>query len=126
MGIKVAVTVGVSMAIIVALILSTTNPTAVGPLGVLAFFACMYLFSVCLFYVFIVLAQKIAAIFFGKKNQIQSVNTSGKKSYYYSTFIALVPPIYVGMQSVGDAGLFEMVLLLLFELLACFYVYKRY
>ena len=69
MGIKVAVTVGVSMAIIVALILSMTNPTAVGPLGVLAFFACAYLFFVCLFYVFIVLAQKIAAIFFGKKNQ---------------------------------------------------------
>ena len=39
MGIKVAVTVGVSMAIIVALILSMTNPTAVGPLGVITFFA---------------------------------------------------------------------------------------
>ena len=126
MGIRIAIIVGVSMAIIIALILSVTSPTTAGPLGVLAFFACMYLFSVCLFYVFIVLAQKIAAIFFGKKNQIQSVNTSGKKSYYYSTVIALVPPIYVGMQSVGDAGLFEMILLLLFELLACFYVYKRY
>lgn len=107
MGIRVAIIVGASMAIIIALILSVTSPTTAGPLGVLAFFACMYLFSVCLFYVFIVLAQKIAAIFFGKKNQIQSVNTSGKKSYYYSTFIALVPPIYVGMQSVGDAGLSE-------------------
>ena len=39
MGIKVAVTVGVSMVIIAALILSMTNPTAVGPLGVLAFFS---------------------------------------------------------------------------------------
>ena len=126
MGIRIAIIVGVSMAIIIALILNMTNPTTAGLLGVLAFFACMYLFSVGLFYVFIVLAQKIAAIFFGKKNQIQSVNTSGKKSYYYSTVIALVPPIYVGMQSVGDAGLFEMILLLLFELLACFYVYKRY
>lgn len=127
MGIKVAVTVGVSMAIIVALILSMTNPTAVGPLGVLAFFACAYLFFVCLFFVLIVLAQRITARFVREKNQIQLTNmSSNNKSYYYSTVVALVPPIYVGMQSVGDAGLFEMVLLLLFELLACFYVYKRY
>ena len=127
MGIKVAVTVGVSMAIIVALILSMTNPTAVGPLGVLAFFACAYLFFVCLFFVLIVLAQRITARFVREKNQIQLTNmSSNNKSYYYSTVVALVPPIYVGMQSVGDAGLFEMVFLLLFELMACFYVYKRY
>ena len=64
MGIRVAIIVGASMAIIIALILSVTSPTTAGPLGVLAFFACMYLFSVCLFYVFIVLAQKIGDIFF--------------------------------------------------------------
>ena len=128
MGIKVAVTVGVSMAIIVALILSMTNPTAVGPLGVLAFFACAYLFFVCLFFVLlIVLVQRITARFVREKNQIQLTNmSSNNKSYYYSTVVALVPVIYVGMQSVGGAGLFEIILLLLFEVLACFYVYKRY
>ena len=57
----------------------------------------------------------------------RSTNTSSNnKSYYYSTVVALVPVIYVGMQSVGGAGLFEIVLLSLFEVLACFYVYKRY
>lgn len=127
MGIKVAVTVGVSMAIIVALILSMTNPTAVGPLGVLAFFACAYLFFVCLFFVLIVLVQRITARFVREKNQIQLTNmSSNNKSYYYSTVVALVPVIYIGMQSVGSAGLFEIILLSLFEVLACFYVYKRY
>ncbi len=127
MGIKVAVTVGVSMVIIAALILSMTNPTAVGPLGVLAFFACTYLFFVCLFFVLIVLVQRITARFAREKNQIQLTNTpSNNKSYYYSTVVALVPVIYVGMQSVGGAGLFEIILLSLFEVLACFYVYKRY
>ena len=75
MGIKVAVTVGVSMAIIAALILSMTNPTAVGPLGVLTFFACTYLFFVCLFFVLIVLVQRITARFVREKNQIQLTNT---------------------------------------------------
>ena len=127
MGIKVAVMVGVSMAIIVALILSMTNPTAVGPLGVLAFFACAYLFFVCLFFVLIVLVQRITARFVREKNQIQLTNmSSNNKSYYYSTVVALVPVICIGMQSVGGAGLFEIILLLLFEVLACFYVYKRY
>ena len=69
MGIKVAVTVGVSMAIIAALILSMTNPTAVGPLGVLTFFACTYLFFVCLFFVLIVLVQRITARFVREKNR---------------------------------------------------------
>ena len=69
MGIKVAVMVGMPMAIVVALILSMTNPTAVGPLGVLAFFACAYLFFVCLFFVLIVLVQRIIARFAREKNQ---------------------------------------------------------
>ena len=75
----------------------------------------------------IVLVQRITARFVREKNQIQLANTpSNNKSYYYSTVVALVPVIYVGMQSVGGAGLFEIVLLSLFEVLACFYVYKRY
>ena len=96
-------------------------------MGVLAFFACAYLFFVCLFFVLIMLVQRITARFVREKNQIQLTNTpSNNKSYYYSTVIALVPVIYIGMQSVGGAGLFEIILLSLFEVLACFYVYKRY
>ena len=38
-----------------------------------------------------------------------------------STVVSLAPVIYVGMQSMGDVGIFEILLLGVFELLACFF-----
>jgi len=48
------------------------------------------------------------------------------KIYYYSTMISLAPTIYVGMQSMGGVGFFEVMLLAIFELLVCFFIHKRY
>ena len=65
----------------------------------------------------------MVARFFVKKSISE---TSQYKDYYYSTAIALSPTIYIGMQSMGDVGVFEIALLVIFELLACFFIYKRY
>jgi len=54
------------------------------------------------------------------------VHFSDRKLYYYATVVALSPVIYVGMQSVGGAGVFEIILLFIFEMLACFFVHKKY
>ena len=40
--------------------------------------------------------------------------------------ISLAPTIYVGMQSMGGVGFFEVMLLAIFELLVCFFIHKRY
>ena len=109
--------------ILTAVILNATNPSSAGPFGILAFFVCLYVLFICLTYVVFLTSERIAAKFFNFKN---SRSESKYKTYYYSTVISLAPVIYVGMQSMGDVGIFEILLLGVFELLACFFIHKRY
>ena len=109
--------------ILTAVILNATSPSSAGPLGILVFFVCLYALFICLTYIAIVMSRQVVARFFVKKSISE---TSQYKDYYYSTVIALSPTIYIGMQSMGDVGVFEIALLVIFELLACFFIYKRY
>lgn len=124
---KVVSLIAVFSAILIAVIINATSPSSAGPLGILVFFACLYVLFICLAYIIIVVSQRIVAKFFRNKNSPEvSWEGSRHKAYYYSTAIALAPTIYIGMQSMGDVGIFEVVLLIIFELLACFFIYKRY
>lgn len=48
-----------------------------------------------------------------------------RRSYYFSSVLALAPVMFIGMQSVGEVGIYEVVLVLLFVGIACVYVAKR-
>ena len=48
-----------------------------------------------------------------------------KRAYYYSTVLALAPVLLVGLQSVGAVSIYEICLVVLFEVIACVYVSKR-
>lgn len=122
MEIKIVSLIAVVLAVLIATILNATNPSSAGPLGILAFFVCSYVLFICLTYIVIMISRRVVARFFNKNIP----DTSRYKTYYYSTVIALSPTIYIGMQSMGDVGVFEIALLVIFELLACFFIYKRY
>lgn len=47
------------------------------------------------------------------------------RSYYFASVIALAPVMVVGMQSVGEVGLYELLLVILFVGIACVYIAKR-
>jgi len=117
MGMKIISFIALVALILTAVILNATNPSSAGP------FVCLYVLFICLTYVVFLTSERIAAKFFNFKN---SRNESKYKTYYYSTVISLAPVIYVGMQSMGDVGIFEILLLGVFELLACFFIHKRY
>jgi len=122
MGIKIVSLIAVVLAVLIAVILNATSPSSAGPLGILVFFVCLYVLFICLTYIVIMISRRMIARFFNKNIP----DTSQYKTYYYSTVIALSPTIYIGMQSMGDVGVFEIALLVIFELLACFFIYKRY
>lgn len=123
MGIKIASLVAVMAAVIAAVILNVTSPISAGPLGILALFICLYVLFICVSYIVIVVSRRLVVRFFNSKFVAER---SYRKVYYYSTVVALAPTVYVGMQSMGDVGIFEAVLLVIFELLACFFIHKRY
>lgn len=123
MGIRIVSFIALVATIFIAVLLNATNPSSAGPFGILAFFTCLYILFICIVYVIFLVSERIAANFFNF-NKIS--DKSKYKIYYYSTMISLAPTIYVGMQSMGGVGFFEVMLLAIFELLVCFFIHKRY
>jgi hypothetical protein len=50
---------------------------------------------------------------------------SFKRSYYFSTVIAAVPIMLIGLQSVGAVGFYEIALVVIFAIIGCLYISKR-
>lgn len=112
--------------ILVGLILTTTTPTSAGAIGILGIFVLSYIFLVSLLTFFIFGFSRFLSRFFvifSKNTQATPVPL--KKSYYYSSIIALAPVIILSMQSVNGVGGYEFGLICLLVVLGCLYVAKR-
>lgn len=107
-------------------LLLTTEPAAVGPVGILIVFVLMYVSTLgvvtFLLYGGSRMVSRIASYFTVKK-PIHLLSL--RRSYYFSSVIALAPVMIIGMQSVGGVGVYELLLIGLFELIACIYIAKR-
>lgn len=118
--------IGVLAVIFGMIILFALSPAQVGPLGILALFACGYVATACFLYVGLLALRRWGQRFLPMKYRLALEATSRVKVYYYASVIALLPIIQIGMQSIGDVGIMEMGLVFLFELLALFYIHKRF
>jgi len=107
-------------------LLNITAPVSASPLMILFIFILTYLSSLgitaYIIYGFSYIISHTSTIFATKK-PIERI--SFKRSYYYSTIIAAVPVMLVGLQSVGAIGIYEFFLVLFFALVGCLYVSKR-
>lgn len=121
------ISVSIIFAIVVLFImLQTTTPSTAGPLGILAVFMFAYVLAlgVLTFLLFGMskLSTRVMRLFTLKKLQ-QSLSLV--RAYYFSSVLALGPVIFMGMQSVGEVGVYDALLILLFVTVACFYIAKR-
>ena len=109
-------------------ILNFTTPSSVGPLGVLGLFILAY----------IVFAQIIVFLLYGSSRIFSLVKTTFAKEsvspkkehslmfyYKYSLALAMAPLVIIAQQSVGSVGVFELILILIIEIIACVYISKR-
>ena len=48
-----------------------------------------------------------------------------RKAYYFASVMGLAPVMFIGMQSVGEVGFYELVLIILFVGISCMYIAKR-
>jgi hypothetical protein len=106
--------------IFLMIMINLTTPSDIGPLGVLVFFTLVYL--TCLG-----VMVGICRVFFMIRRGIQrnKVRVSRKKSYYYGSILAFAPMMLIFMRSFGELNLLEVVLVILFVVVGCFYVSKR-
>jgi len=108
------------------LIINIASPSSIGPFGILIVFILIYLSSlgVVTFLIFWVsrIATVLSKIFVFKK---PIVPMSFRHSYYFGSMISAAPVILVGLGSVGAVGGYELLLVIIFLFVGCFYVSKR-
>lgn len=117
-------TLGAGSALV--LLLTTTNPSTVGPLGLLAVFFLLY----------VVLIGAMTELLWVGSGMVETVGrkvTSKRppkrlsltRSYYFSTVLALGPVMALALQSIGSLGIYEIGLIVAFLMIGTLYVSRR-
>ena len=122
---KILIIPGLAAAGLLFVVFTTISPSSGGAPAILVVFLLSYVALVCaLTFVLRYASVAIARLYkqaTGKTSRIFSL----KRSYYYSSVIALAPVIIVSLHSVGEVGAYEVGLIALFVFLGCVYVAKR-
>ena len=111
---------------LLSLMLVTTTPASAGPFGLLLLFVSAYLTCLGLISFFLYGVSRVivyASAGFAMRRPMQAM--SFRRAYYYSTILAAAPVMLIGLQSVGAVGLYEFVLVVIFEVIGCVYITKR-
>ena len=111
---------------LLSLMLVTTTPASAGPFGLLLIFITAYLTCLGLISFFLYGMSRVivyASAGFTMRRPMQALPF--RRSYYYSTVLSAAPVMLVGLQSVGAIGIYEFLLVVLFEVIGCVYITKR-
>lgn len=123
---RIIATLSLASLCVLSLMLTFTSPATAGPFGLLVIFITAYLTFVGL----------ISFFLFGMNRLIRMVSSGMtvrkplqkmefRRAYYFSTVLAAAPVMLIGLQSVQSIGVYEVILVLIFELVACLYVSRR-
>lgn len=124
--VRIIAIAGLLAAAVLILVINMTSPTTVGPLGILVVFFCIYVILVAcltlgLFFGSRLLARLLKSVVVRRPLQPMKL----LRAYYFSSIIALAPVMLIGMQSVGGAGFYDIILVLLFVVIGVVYTAKR-
>ena len=121
----IAITTVVSLCLLIIL-LNVTSPSTSDPFEILIIFIFAYLLSLGLvtFFIFGVsyLVSRLSVVFAARR---PTERLNFKRSYYYSTIVALAPVMLIGLQSVGVVNVYEILLICLFVIIGCLYISKK-
>lgn len=110
---------------LLVLLLQTTTPSTIPPIGILAFFVLFYTL-VLVGLTYFLLGLGLILGWLGRQlSWRRSFKLSLRRAYLYASVLAFAPVILVGMNSVGTTGVLDSFLVAVFEIIACFYVWRR-
>lgn len=125
LGRVLAISVTVAV-VLLTVILQTTTPATIGPLGILIVFVLMYVSAVGMLTFLLWSTNRLITrgmTYASVKRPLQPL--SMRKAYYFASVIALAPVMVIGMQSVGEVGFYELLLVIVFISISCVYIAKR-
>lgn len=100
-------------AVVLLVMLNFTTPTGIGPLGVLVFFAAVYVVMLGIAQLLVRGVMRLA------------IHGVSSKENLYSAVIAFGPIMLLLAKSLGSLGWFTVGLVMVFVFLACFLIAKR-
>jgi hypothetical protein len=95
---------------LIFVMMNLTTPAAIGPFGVLVFFTLLYILS------FGVASMGIWILF---------RKMSARRQYVYGTVVGFAPMMLLMVGAFGGIGVWQFVLVLCAEVIACFLISKR-
>ncbi|MFZ1243164.1 MAG: hypothetical protein WAQ22_03410 [Candidatus Saccharimonas sp.] len=109
--------------VLLSALLQVTSPSDVHPIVILSVLVLLYVLvlgalTLLIIGLFAVIKRVIP------KSQ-RSVTLDFKRSYYLASVLALGPVLLIGAQSIGRDSIYDVFLVIIFELVACFYIAKR-
>lgn len=127
---KIITIVAILSSLVLVLILNFVSPASAGPAVVMLVFIAGYALVVSLTAYFIHFLSRLYSKLLWRKTAANNLQiqrgVSFRKAYYYASVLALAPLIILAMQSVGELGVYETLLILILVSLGCFYVSKRF
>ncbi len=112
-------------AILLLILIQTTNPNESGPVGIFAVFFLLYVVFLGASTWLIRIGSEISAYIRTSLSKKPHSVLSITRSYYIGSVVALAPVMLIGMQSVSTLGFYEVFLVILFEIIGSFYILKR-
>lgn len=114
--------------VLLSVLLQSTDPATVGPWGILGVFILIYL--LCLGVLFMVFRF---GLYWGKKILMSQSNPKAvvtnqfdeKKAYYVASVLAFVPVTLLSMHAFSQIGWMDIMLVVVFVLIATFFITKR-
>lgn len=123
---RVIATVSIASLCVLTMVLVFTSPSTTGPFGLLVLFISAYLTFVGLISFFLFgINRLIVMVAAGMTLRKPLRPMEFRRAYYFSTVLAAAPVMLIGLQSVQSVGIYEVLLVLIFEVIACLYISRR-
>ena len=108
--------------VLLSAVMQSTTPSSIHPLGILFVFFLIYLLVLgVLTFLFYGGASIVLRL---RKRELASTHVL-KRSYVYSSVLSLTPVMIIGISSIGRMGVYEFLLVAIFEATVCFYVARQ-
>lgn len=123
---RIIATISLASLCLLSFMLTFISPADAGPFGLLVIFISAYLSFVGLISFFLFgMSRFIGMVTSGMTLRKPYQSVSFKRAYYFSTVLAAAPVMLIGLQSVQTIGVYEFLLVLIFEVVACLYISRR-
>ena len=123
---RIIATLSLASLCLLSALLTFTTPASAGPFGLLVIFITAYLTFIGLISFFLFgISHLVASISVGMTVRKPITAMQFRRAYYFSTVLAAAPVMLIALQSVRAISVYELLLVVIFEVVACVYVSRR-